>query len=70
MRTFKVIHKEPILKNEYISEEEYELISIGKDNVSYRKCIPQPSGFKPGSFMPTYKFKQALRTGDIIFTDV
>lgn len=69
MRTFRVMHKEPILKNEYISEEEYELVSIDDNTVCYRRHIPQPSGFKPGSFMPTYKFKQALREGAIIFTD-
>ena len=60
MRTFRVIRKEPTLRNEYISEEEYSIVAFG-DTVVYKS----PEG---QSFMALSMFKQALRDGSIVFT--
>ena len=61
MRTFRVIRKEPTLRNEYISETEYSIVAFG-DTVVYERSEGQ-------SFMALSKFKQALRDGSIVFTD-
>lgn len=69
MRTFKVLNKLGCLNNEYIGDgEEYFLVSLD-GNAVYKDVIPMPSGFHPGSYMTVGKFKQALRDGDIVFTD-
>lgn len=65
MRTFKVLSKEGCLRNEYISTDvEYTLNQI-TDTVYYCKKAPLVGC----SYMPTFKFKQALRDGHIVFTD-
>ena len=69
MRTFRVMNKLGCLNNEYIRDgNEYFLVTLN-DTVVYRNVIPLESGFHPQSFMTVGKFKQALRDGDIIFTD-
>lgn len=64
MRTFKVINKQPILRNEYISEEEYFLVAISDNEVVYKKVVGHGA-----SFMRPSKFKEALQKGAILFTD-
>lgn len=65
MRTFIVLSTDNSLRNEYISANvEYTLNQI-TDTVYYCKKAPLVGC----SYMPTFKFKQALRDGDIVFTD-
>lgn len=64
MRTFRVIKKDPVLRNEYISEEDYYLVAISDNEVVYKKMVGHGS-----SFMRPSKFKEALREKAIVFTD-
>lgn len=65
MRTFVVLNADNSLRNEYISPNvEYVLKQI-TDTVYFCRNQKEISC----SYMPTFKFKQALRDGDIVFTD-
>ena len=64
MRTFRVVNKEPVLRNEYISEEEYFLVALTEQEVVYKKVVGHGA-----SFMRPSKFKEALSKGAIVFTD-
>lgn len=65
MRTFVVLNADNSLRNEYISPNvEYVLNQI-TDTVYFCRNQKEISC----SYMPTFKFKQALRDGDIVFTD-
>lgn len=65
MRTFKVLSTNNFLHNEYISTNvEYTLNQI-TDTVYFCRNQKEISC----SYMPTHKFKRALRESIIVFTD-
>ena len=66
MRTFIVKSTDNFLRNEYISDNVEYVLNRITDTVYYCRNQKEISC----SYMPTYKFKKALREGIIVFTDV
>lgn len=65
MRIFKVLSTDNYLRTEYISPQvEYTLNQI-TDSVYFCRNTTEVSC----SYMPTHKFKRALRDGFIVFID-